>query len=60
MNSFDVKVAKSVAEETGLPFVTAENKFEALVMHFMGKCGFSCEQSALYVFTAHYLVSGNP
>ena len=28
---FDVKVAAAVAEETGLPFVTAENKFEALV-----------------------------
>ena len=31
-SSFDVKVAEAVAEETGLPFVTAENKFEALVM----------------------------
>jgi len=28
---FDVKIAAAVAEETGLPFVTAENKFEALV-----------------------------
>ena len=28
---FDVKVAEAVAKETGLPFVTAENKFEALV-----------------------------
>ncbi|GBG78138.1 hypothetical protein CBR_g26174 [Chara braunii] len=30
---FDVKVAKAIAEETGLPFVTAENKFEALAAH---------------------------
>lgn len=29
---FDVKIAAAVAEETSLPFVTAENKFEALVM----------------------------
>lgn len=28
---FDVKIAAAVAEETSLPFVTAENKFEALV-----------------------------
>lgn len=28
---FDVKIASAVAEETSLPFVTAENKFEALV-----------------------------
>jgi fumarate hydratase class II len=28
---FDVKIAAAVAEETDLPFVTAENKFEALV-----------------------------
>ncbi|KAA8544501.1 hypothetical protein F0562_022459 [Nyssa sinensis] len=27
---FDVKIAATVAEETNLPFVTAENKFEAL------------------------------
>jgi fumarate hydratase, class II len=26
-----VKIANAVAEETNLPFVTAENKFEALV-----------------------------
>eukprot|EP00250_Pteridium_aquilinum_P010366 c19335_g1_i1 orf=465-1958(-) len=30
---FDVKIAEAVAEETGLPFVTAENKFEALATH---------------------------
>eukprot|EP00897_Mesotaenium_endlicherianum_P005724 jgi/Mesen1/517/ME000104S10612 len=30
---FDVKVAKAVADDTGLPFVTAENKFEALAAH---------------------------
>ncbi|XP_047327829.1 fumarate hydratase 1, mitochondrial-like [Impatiens glandulifera] len=30
---FDVKIAAVVAEETGLPFVTAENKFEALAAH---------------------------
>ncbi|KAL7226968.1 hypothetical protein ACSBR1_021937 [Camellia fascicularis] len=28
---FDVKIVAAVAEETNLPFVTAENKFEALV-----------------------------
>jgi fumarate hydratase class II len=31
MCRFDVKIASAVAEETHLPFVTAENKFEALV-----------------------------
>ncbi|KAA8549128.1 hypothetical protein F0562_000812 [Nyssa sinensis] len=30
---FDVKIAAAVAEETNLPFVTAENKFEALSAH---------------------------
>ncbi|KAJ6334425.1 hypothetical protein OIU78_011330 [Salix suchowensis] len=30
---FDVKIASTVAEETNLPFVTAENKFEALAAH---------------------------
>ncbi|KAG8063433.1 hypothetical protein GUJ93_ZPchr0003g18680 [Zizania palustris] len=30
---FDVKIADAVAEETELPFVTAENKFEALAAH---------------------------
>ncbi|KAL2497440.1 Fumarate hydratase [Abeliophyllum distichum] len=30
---FDVKIAVAVAEETNLPFVTAENKFEALAAH---------------------------
>lgn len=30
---FDVKFAEKVAEITGLPFVTAENKFEALAAH---------------------------
>ncbi|KAF4369860.1 hypothetical protein CsatB_016906 [Cannabis sativa] len=30
---FDVKIAAAVAAETGLPFVTAENKFEALAAH---------------------------
>uniref|UniRef100_A0A453I4U0 fumarate hydratase n=1 Tax=Aegilops tauschii subsp. strangulata TaxID=200361 RepID=A0A453I4U0_AEGTS len=30
---FDVKIAAAVAEETELPFVTAENKFEALAAH---------------------------
>ena len=28
---FDAKIAAAVADETRLPFVTAENKFEALV-----------------------------
>lgn len=32
---FDVKIAAAVAEETNLPFMTAENKFEALVSHWM-------------------------
>ncbi|XP_057964278.1 fumarate hydratase 1, mitochondrial isoform X2 [Malania oleifera] len=30
---FDVKIAAAVAEDTNLPFVTAENKFEALAAH---------------------------
>ncbi|XP_078153761.1 fumarase 1 [Carex rostrata] len=30
---FDVKIANAVSEETSLPFVTAENKFEALAAH---------------------------
>lgn len=30
---YDVKVAKYIAEFTGLPFVTAQNKFEALAAH---------------------------
>ena len=30
---FAVRVAKKIAELTGLPFVTAENKFEALAAH---------------------------
>lgn len=30
---FAVKVAESIAQETGLPFVSAENKFEALATH---------------------------
>lgn len=30
---FAVKAAQSIAKETGLPFVTAENKFEALATH---------------------------
>ncbi len=30
---FDVKVAKAVADDAGLPFVTAPNKFEALAAH---------------------------
>lgn len=32
-SGYDVKVAKKIAEYTGLPFVTAENKFEALAAH---------------------------
>ena len=30
---YDILVAKKIAEFTGLPFVTAENKFEALAAH---------------------------
>src|SRR5690606_26875566 len=30
---YDVKVAEYIAQFTGLPFVTAENKFEALAAH---------------------------
>ncbi|HMQ06512.1 MAG TPA: class II fumarate hydratase [Saprospiraceae bacterium] len=30
---YDVKVAKRIAEITGLPFVTADNKFESLAAH---------------------------
>ncbi|MFA9290458.1 MAG: class II fumarate hydratase [Solirubrobacteraceae bacterium] len=32
-NGYDVVVAKYIAEFTGLPFITAENKFEALASH---------------------------
>ena len=32
-DGYDVTVAKYIAEFTGLPFVTAENKFEALAAH---------------------------
>ena len=32
-NGYDVLVAKKIAELTGLPFVTAPNKFEALAAH---------------------------
>lgn len=32
-NGYDVVVAKYIAEFTGLPFITAENKFEALAAH---------------------------
>lgn len=32
-NGYDVKVAAYIAEFTGLPFVTAPNKFEALASH---------------------------
>lgn len=32
-SGYDIKVAKKIAEYTGLPFVTAENKFEALAAH---------------------------
>lgn len=30
---YDVKVAEYIAKFTGLPFITAENKFEALAAH---------------------------
>ena len=32
-NGYDVVVAKKIADFTGLPFITAENKFEALAAH---------------------------
>jgi fumarate hydratase class II len=32
-NGYDVNVAKHIANLTGLPFITAENKFEALAAH---------------------------
>lgn len=32
-NGYDVLVAKKIAELTGLPFITAPNKFEALAAH---------------------------
>lgn len=32
-NGYDVLVAKKIADFTGLPFITAENKFEALAAH---------------------------
>lgn len=33
LEGFDVRIAAAIAEETGLPFVTAPNKFEALAAH---------------------------
>lgn len=30
---YDVEIAELIAQETGLPFVTAPNKFEALAAH---------------------------
>ena len=36
LSRFADKVADAVAEETNLPFVSAENKFEALVFHSLG------------------------
>lgn len=36
---FDVKIAQEIAKETGLPFTTAPNKFEALAAHdAIGEC----------------------
>ncbi|KAM7251584.1 hypothetical protein ACFE04_023467 [Oxalis oulophora] len=41
---FDVTIVAAVAEETHLPFITAENKFEALAAHdaFVEASGHSC------------------
>lgn len=33
IEGFDVAIAEAIAEETGLPFITAPNKFEALAAH---------------------------
>merc|ERR1711957_110363 len=33
VKGYDAAIAQIIAEETGLPFVTAENKFEALAAH---------------------------
>ena len=33
VEGFDADVAAAIARETGLPFVTAPNKFEALAAH---------------------------
>jgi len=33
IEGFDVEIAEAIAAETGLPFVTAPNKFEALAAH---------------------------
>ena len=33
VEGFDVKIAAEIAAETGLPFITAPNKFEALAAH---------------------------
>mmetsp|Transcript_9510 Transcript_9510/g.9161 ORF Transcript_9510/g.9161 Transcript_9510/m.9161 type:complete len:91 (-) Transcript_9510:1474-1746(-) len=30
---YDVEIAKAIADETGLPFVTESNKFETLAAH---------------------------
>jgi len=33
VQGYDVEIAETIAAETGLPFVTAENKFESLAAH---------------------------
>ncbi|KAK6937342.1 Fumarate lyase, N-terminal [Dillenia turbinata] len=44
---FDVKIAAAVAEETSLPFVTAENKFEALSVRLLGDASASFEKNCV-------------
>lgn len=52
---FDIKIAAAVAEETNLPFVTAENKFEALAAHD----AFAETSGALNTLAASLMKIGN-
>lgn len=63
-----MKIADAVADETSLPFVTAENKFEALVsfhsMFFLSRLvqtdsGPILYFCLLYLFLAHVLLLNN-
>ncbi|OIV90983.1 hypothetical protein TanjilG_16943 [Lupinus angustifolius] len=51
---FDAKIAEAVAEETNLPFVTAENKFEALAHDAFVECS-----GALNTIAASLMKVGN-
>ncbi|KAG5539813.1 hypothetical protein RHGRI_020134 [Rhododendron griersonianum] len=56
---FDVKIAAAVAEETNLPFVTAENKFEALVILWAAHDAFVETSGALNTIAASLMKIAN-